>query len=74
MQRQKQQDAGEDLIRGDKTIENRHALCTCGKCNRLVLCSNYFCKINFLLLFIVLSKFVVTEFLRSDHEKFDVFT
>ena len=74
MQRQKQPDAGEDLIRGVKIIENRHALCTRGKCNRLVLCSNYFCKINFLLQFIVLSKFVVTDFLRSDNEKFDVFT
>ena len=74
MQRQKQPDAGEDLIRGIKIIENRHASRTCGKCNRLVLCSNYFCKINFLLLFIVLSKFVVTESLRSDYEKFDVFT
>ena len=74
MQRKKQPDAGEDLIRGVKIIEIRHALCTCGKFNRLVLCSNYFCKINFLLLFIVLSKFVVTDILRSDYEKFDVFT
>ena len=40
-------------------IKNRHALRTCGQRSRLVLCSNYFCKINFLLLFIVLSKFVV---------------
>ena len=29
------------------------------KCSRLVLCSNYFCKINFLLLLIVLSHFGV---------------
>ena len=74
VQIQKQRDVREDLIRGIKIIENRRGLRTCGKCNRLVLCSNYLCKVNFLLLFIVLCKFVVTEFLRSDYEKFDVFT